>query len=87
VYACPPGTFGQKSTGLISKACSGFCSKGKYCEEGTIVPVECEENSYAAEGWSKCVHCNNKELREGQNRCKSGRLQSIGKECRMAQIH
>ena len=28
-YACPPGTFGQ-STGLISKACSGFCPKGKY---------------------------------------------------------
>lgn len=27
-YACPPGTFGQ-STGLISKACSGFCPKGK----------------------------------------------------------
>ena len=71
-YACPPGTFGQ-STGEISKACSGFCPEGKYCEEGTIEPVECEENSYAAEGWSKCVPCNNKELREGRTRCKSDR--------------
>jgi len=68
---CPVGTYGE-SRGLSSKTCSGFCPQGHYCEKGAIAPTGCKDNSYSAEGWSKCVPCSSK-LNEGQERCKTDR--------------
>ncbi|ETP31356.1 hypothetical protein F442_19775 [Phytophthora nicotianae P10297] len=35
-FACPAGTFGNK-TGLTTSECSGLCAGGYYCPEGSIV--------------------------------------------------
>jgi hypothetical protein len=67
---CPAGFWGG-SLGLSFKMCSGFCPAGYYCEEGTDHPRECPENSYSAEGWSKCIPCAFQNIKV--QRCKTDR--------------
>ena len=39
-YLCSAGYFGNTS-GLTDRSCSGQCTTGHYCEEGTVGPEPC----------------------------------------------
>jgi len=60
---CPPGTYGD-SYGLSSSACSGLCSAGFICGQGSIVhneracgdpSVYCPTDGLHAVGQSNCI--------------------------------
>mmetsp|Transcript_17534 Transcript_17534/g.33241 ORF Transcript_17534/g.33241 Transcript_17534/m.33241 type:complete len:265 (+) Transcript_17534:453-1247(+) len=70
-YLCPKGSYGEHM-GLSSSLCNGFCPEGFFCEEGTVLPLECPDNSYSERGWSFCVSCNTA-ITDGQTRCKTDR--------------
>lgn len=69
-YSCPSGRFGDK-TGLFEESCSGFCPAGYFCEEETIDPEPCRDNSYSPPASSTCISCNSP--LEGRTRCKTSR--------------